>query len=353
MIISEKEYFYEKSRMRIEENIHLKPYNTFGLDYIADRMIHLNTEKEATALFSGYASIKKLLLVLGSGSNILFTSDFKGTIIHPEFEGIRVEKKEGDKIIISAGAGINWDKLVEWTVENGFYGLENLSLIPGSVGASPVQNIGAYGMEVRNSIEKVETISIYDGSTRTFSNVECKFGYRNSIFKGSMKGRYVVTRVYYRLGINANLNLEYGSLKEELCKLGTHSLSNVRQAVINIRRNKLPDPDLIGNAGSFFKNPVVTEDVAAALKKEYPDIPIYRDQEKQSKLAAGWLIEKCGWKGKRMGEAGVHDKQALVLINYGNADGGEIYKLSEAIRASVLNRFGIYLECEVEVVRSI
>ncbi len=339
--------------MRIEENIHLKSYNTFGLDYIADCMIHLNTEKEAIALFSGDTLIKKPLLVLGAGSNILFTCNFNGTIIHPEFEGIKIEKKDGDNIIISAGAGINWDKLVEWTVQNGFYGLENLSLIPGSVGASPVQNIGAYGMEVRNSVEKVETISIHDGSFKIFSNRECKFGYRNSIFKGIAKGRYLVTKVFYRLSINSNLCLEYGSLKDELNKIGNHSLSNIRQAVINIRRNKLPDPDLIGNAGSFFKNPVVEEDVATTLKSKYPDIPIYRGQEKRPKLAAGWLIEQCGWKGKRLGDAGVHDKQALVIVNYRKAAGAEIYKLSEAIRSSVLEKFGIYLEREVEVIGSI
>jgi len=222
-------------------------------------------------------------------------------------------------------------------------------LIPGLVGATPVQNIGAYGVEVKDSVEKVRTISVRDGSVRIFTHDECEFGYRNSIFKKSEKGKYLISRVYYKLKINPILNLSYGSLKEETDKLGGASLENVRKAVINIRRDKLPDPETIGNAGSFFKNPVVTDSFAAHLRKQYPDMPLYSDQSERYKLAAGWLIDQCGWKGKRVGEAGVHEKQALVLVNYGKATGKEIYNLAEAISKSVKENFGVELEREVEV----
>ncbi|MGD0757233.1 MAG: UDP-N-acetylmuramate dehydrogenase [Bacteroidales bacterium] len=336
----------------IYKNISLKKYNTFGLDYKAECMIHIKTEKEATSLLSGTVSWKKPLLILGSGSNILFASDFKGTILYPELGEIKIEEKNpvNGYVIVSAGAGVNWDDLVAWSVNKGFGGLENLSLIPGKVGATPVQNIGAYGVEVKDQIVKVKTISINNGSVRFFENNECEFGYRTSIFKNREKGKYLVTRVYYRLTIKPLLNLNYESLKEEVNNLGKVTLKNVRQGVINIRRSKLPDPELIGNAGSFFKNPVVNMSIAVSLKNEYPDMPAFKDQKGYIKLASGWLIDRCGWKGKRRGDAGVHDKQALVLVNYGKATGMEIYNLSEEIKKSVLEKFGIDLEREVEVV---
>lgn len=336
----------------IYKNIPLKKYNTFGLDYKADFMIQLKTEKDAIDLFSGNKLKRQPILILGSGSNILFTGDFKGTILHPEMRGIKIEtkvKSNGD-IIISAGAGVTWDDFVAWSVDKEFEGVENLSLIPGKVGATPVQNIGAYGVEVSERIEKVRTVNISDGSVRIFSNYDCNFGYRNSIFKKSEKGKYLVTRVYYRLSSSPALNLSYRSLREEVNKLGSETLINVRQAVINIRRCKLPDPEITGNAGSFFKNPVVQSSVARQLKDKYPDMPEYPDQEGYVKLASGWLIDQCGWRGKRIGDAGVHDKQALVLINHGNATGKEIFNLSEEIRISVNEKFGVNLEREVEVV---
>jgi UDP-N-acetylmuramate dehydrogenase len=336
--------------MMIYKNIPLKKYNSFGLDYIAECMIHIRTENEAIALFKEAADIQKPQLILGGGSNILFTSDFKGTILYPELGGIKIEEKENGSAIVSAGAGVKWDDLVEWTVAKGFGGLENLSLIPGRVGATPVQNIGAYGVEVRESIVKVKTISTIDGSLRIFDNSECEFGYRNSIFKKDKKNRFLVTRVFYRLMTSPSLNLLYDSLRQEVNMLGKENLRNVRQAVINIRQRKLPDPQLIGNAGSFFKNSVVTSSVADRLKKEYPEIPVYEEKEGYKKLASGWMIDKCGWKGKRIGDAGVHEKQALVLINYGKATGKEIYDLSEEIRMSVNERFGVDLEREVEVI---
>jgi UDP-N-acetylmuramate dehydrogenase len=335
--------------MKICKNVSLKNLNTFGLDYMADCMIHVKTDKEVKLLFRGDIHVKKPLLILGGGSNILFTENFKGTIIMPVFSGIRIEKTEGDDVIISAGAGVNWDKLVEWTVNNDFGGLENLSLIPGNVGATPIQNIGAYGVEIKDSIEKVKTISLNDGSIKYFSNSECRFEYRNSIFKTENKGKYLVTRVYFRLTSNYVLKPDYGSLKDEISKLGKLTLKNVRESVINIRKSKLPDPDLIGNAGSFFKNPVVSKSVAEILIKEYPHLPVYNDHSGGIKLAAGWLIDQCGWKGKRIGDAGVHDKQALVLINFGKAEGKEIFLLSEEIKKSVRMKFGIELEREVEV----
>jgi len=338
--------------MFIYKNVPLKKYNTFGLDYNAQCMIHIKTEKEATSLFNGTVFWQKPLLILGSGSNLLFTSDFKGTILYPELIGIKIEKDDpaNSCVIVSAGAGVIWDNFVEWTVNKGLGGLENLSLIPGKVGATPVQNVGAYGVEIKEMIVKVKTISIKDGSIRIFDNNECEFGYRNSIFKNREIGKYLVTRVYYKLKTIPSLNLTYESLKEEVNKLGEETLVNVRHGVINIRRSKLPDPEIIGNAGSFFKNPVVKSSLAAELKNDYPDMPVYKDKEGMLKLASGWLIDQCGWKGKRSGDAGVHEKQALVLVNYGKATGKEIYNLSEEIKKSVRGKFGIELEREVEVV---
>lgn len=336
--------------MKVFKNISLKKYNTFGLDYKAENVIHIGKIKDALSLFMGEINFKKPLLVLGGGSNILFTGDYKGTIVKSDFRGIRIEDQDDKHVVISAGSGVDWDKLVEWCVERGFSGLENLSLIPGTVGASPVQNIGAYGVEIKDLIVKVKAINVLNGLIRIFSNRECEFGYRTSIFKNRLKGKYMVIRVYYKLNINQLPNLKYGTLKEEVEKLGDPDIKNVRQAVINIRRAKLPDPEIIGNAGSFFKNPVVSAEIADRLKKEYPDMPLYDDLYGTKKLAAGWLIEKCGWKGYRAGDAGVHEKQALVLVNHGKAEGTEIRNLSESIKKSVLDKFNVVLEREVEVI---
>jgi UDP-N-acetylmuramate dehydrogenase len=334
----------------IEKNVSLKSYNTFGLDYSTDYMIHIKTLKEAEILLTEDSLHKKPILIMGSGSNLLFLEDFRGTIMHPELTGIKIEEYYSDNVIISAGAGVIWDNFVDWSVNNGFAGLENLSLIPGTVGASAVQNIGAYGVEVKDSIRQVSTLSMANGSERSFSNNECEFGYRNSIFKRGEKGNYLITRVYFRLSVSPLFNLSYGSLKEEVDILGGANLLNVRQAVINIRRSKLPDPEIIGNAGSFFKNPIVERSVANDIKKKYPQILSHDDLSGSIKLPAGWLIDQCGWKGRRIGDAGVHEKQALVLVNFGKATGRDIYNLSEAIKKSVLEKFGIELEREVEVI---
>jgi UDP-N-acetylmuramate dehydrogenase len=338
--------------MKIYENALLKKYNTFGLNYTADYLIHIQTEAEATSIFKGIIPCQNPIMILGGGSNILFISDYKGTILYPEISGIKIENTDriNGFVTVSAGAGVDWDTFVEWTVNKGFGGLENLSLIPGKVGATPIQNIGAYGVEVKDLITQVRTISTENGTLRIFENNECEFGYRNSIFKNELKGKYLVTRVYYKLTTDTVLNLSYGSLKDEVATLGDINLKNVRQAVINIRQSKLPDPEIIGNAGSFFKNPVVKMEVGTLLKNKFPDMPVYSDRDGYVKLASGWLIDKCEWKGVRRGDACVHDKQALVLVNYGNASGKELLDLSEEIKNSVSDRFGIDLEREVEIV---
>jgi UDP-N-acetylmuramate dehydrogenase len=334
----------------LKHNFPLIKYNTFGLDCRVSTFISLKTEEEAVKLLSNPDLYSKPLLILGGGSNLLFLSYFNGTVLHPEIQGIALEGQTEDHVVVSAGAGKVWDDFVEWTVERGFGGLENLSFIPGTVGATPVQNIGAYGVEVRDTIEKVRAISLSDGTIREFNNGECQFGYRDSIFKNELKGKYLITKVYYRLSKKPVLNTGYGSLQEEARKLGTPSIKTVRESVIKIRKSKLPDPGIVGNAGSFFRNPVVSYEESKNLKKVYPGIPLFPNLSGEIKLAAGWLIEKCGWKGKRIGEAGVHDKQALVLVNYGKATGKEIFDLSEKIRISVFEKFGIELEREVEVI---
>jgi UDP-N-acetylmuramate dehydrogenase len=334
----------------IYENISLKKFNSFGLNVRADHLATFKLEENAIHFFKQHKESGQKYLVIGRGSNVLFTGDFHGTIIHPEMEGITMEGKKGNDIIVSAGAGVIWDKLVESTVNNGLGGLENLSLIPGLVGATPVQNIGAYGAEIKDTIDRVRAISLGDGSIREFTNDECRFGYRESIFKGELKGKYLITKVYFRLSTHPKLCLEYGSLKEEINKLGSTSLGNVRKIVISTRQNKLPDPDQIANAGSFFKNPVVSNSVVNDLKTKFPKLPVFNDHSGGMKLAAGWLIEQCGWKGKRIGDAAVHDKQALVIVNLANATGTELFDLSEKIKDSVIEKFGITLEREVEVI---
>jgi UDP-N-acetylmuramate dehydrogenase len=334
----------------MSENISLKKFNTFGLDHKAEYFISVKSEEEVIILLKNRQSLKEPLFVLGGGSNLLLTKDFKGTIIHPEIKGIEIREKGKEYSIVSAGAGVIWDDLVAWSVNNGYGGLENLSLIPGMVGATPVQNIGAYGAEVKDSIEKVRAICLDDGSVREFSYEECRFGYRYSIFKGELKGKYLITNVWFRLKNIPVFSTIYGSLKEETEKLGPVSLKTVRQAVINMRSDKLPDPARVGNAGSFFKNPVVTEVAATVILNKYPQAPWYKDTSGGIKFAAGWMIDQCGWKGKRKGDAGVHDKQALILVNFGKATGKEILHLSEEIKISVHKKFGIELEREVEII---
>lgn len=337
----------------IYSEISLKQFNTFGLDYKAERLIIIRSEEEVVKLVRKSEITSESSLVLGGGSNLLFISDFRGTIIKPELYGISIEAGNNDFAIVKAGAGVNWDNFVEWSVGQGLGGVENLSFIPGSVGASPVQNIGAYGVEVKDAIEKVMAVSLETGETKEYSKEECCFGYRDSIFKRELKKKYIITGVTFKLSKEPRFRMEYGFLEAETAALGEISLKNIRRAVIKIRKDKLPDPSETGNAGSFFKNPVVSNQKADELIFNNPLIPVYDEPSGGKKLAAGWLIEQCGWKGKRIGDAGVHHKQALVLVNHGNAKGIDIYNLSEAISKSVYEAFGVELQREVEVIGSI
>lgn len=336
--------------MEIHENISLREYNTFGVDVKADRLVIIHKPEEASYLAgSGFFNGSKYLIT-GKGSNILFLSDFRGTIIKSSIEGIETENHGNDFVIITAGSGVEWDQLVAWCVDKGYAGIENLSAIPGSVGAAPVQNIGAYGSEVKDVIEKVSAVSLRNGEIKEFSPSGCRFGYRDSIFKNEEKGKWFITGVSFRLRKEPVFNLGYRGLKEEAERLGGITLRNIRQAVIKIRAEKLPDPEKAGNAGSFFKNPVIKAEEAEKIRIQYPEVTLYQDPSGGIKVPAGWLIEKCGWKGRKTGYAGVWEKQALVLVNYGKATGREILELSEMIRKSVYEKFGITLEREVEVV---
>ncbi|MCU0362907.1 MAG: UDP-N-acetylmuramate dehydrogenase [Bacteroidales bacterium] len=337
----------------ILKNVSLKEYNTFGLRYNTDYLFIPESEDEAAEFLAGGRKADYPLLVIGKGSNLLFTSDFNGTILIPGLRGIEIENSDSDLSIVGCAAGELWDDLVEWTSERGLGGLENLSLIPGTVGASAVQNIGAYGAEVKNYIIRVKALSLEDGTVKYFDNDECRFAYRSSIFKSYGKGLYLITKVWFRLSCNSIPDLSYGSLREEVSRIGGPTIQNTRKAVIAIRQAKLPDPARTGNAGSFFKNPVIPAWQAETLKQTYRTLPVYPDSPGYVKIAAAWLIEQCGWKGSRKGDAGVHDRQALVLVNYGNASGKDIYELSEEIRESVLGKFGVNLEREVELVGTI
>ena len=337
--------------MMVRYNYPLRKLNTFGIDVRAKRYISLEHEEEISDLLSRESLCYDKCLVLGGGSNILFTKDYGGTIIHPLFNRITIKEIEPDSTFISAEAGLAWDRLVEWTVENDLGGLENLSLIPGNAGAAPIQNIGAYGAEVSNLITGVNAISLESGEHRLFSGEECMFEYRDSIFKNKLKGKYLITSIELRLRKSPDFfNLSYGNLEQAVREKGEISLKGIRDAVIKIRREKLPDPSVTGNAGSFFKNPVIDLDKYNELKNEYGDIPSWENGENKYKIPAAWLIEKAGWKGKKAGRAGVHEKHALILVNLGNASGSDIMQLSNMIIQSVEDLFGITLKREVNVI---
>jgi UDP-N-acetylmuramate dehydrogenase len=291
------------------------------------------------------------VMVLGEGSNILFKSDYNGILIHPVIRGMEIINKDRDSVFVKSGTGENWDTFVEWAVKQGFGGIENLSHIPGSVGASPIQNIGAYGVEVSEVIDSVETIDLMDGHLKSFTRSECDFGYRNSIFKNELKGKIIITGVIFRLSKSPVLKTNYSGISERLKKYKDININTLRIVVTEIRSEKLPDPARIGNAGSFFKNPVIADDEYRKLVSVFPEIPDHpADIPGYRKIPAAWLIEKCGWKGKRTGDAGTWSKQPLVMVNYGNATGKDILKMAEKITEDVLKKFGIKLEREVNVV---
>ena len=324
----------------------LLKHNTFGMDVRAERFIEYVSEEELISILPLLHEHR--FLHIGGGSNILFCGNYDGIILHSAIAGISVVAEDEASVSVKVGAGVQWDDFVSYAVEKGWSGAENLSLIPGEVGASAVQNIGAYGVEAKDLIENVETIDLTDGTRRVFLNAECVYGYRKSIFKNELKGRYAVTYVTYRLSKVFQPKIDYGNVRE---KLQGKELTpeNVRNAVIDIRQSKLPDPEVIGNAGSFFMNPVVSLEKYEALKTENPDMPHYI-VDGGVKIPAGWLIEKCGWKGKSLGRAGVCPNQALVLINLGGTTGSDIVALSNAVCQSVSEKFGISISPEVNII---
>lgn len=292
------------------------------------------------------------LLILGGGSNLLFTSDFDGLVLKPDLKGVRILEKEKNFVLIEASAGESWDSIVKRTVEQGWGGIENLSFIPGTVGASPVQNIGAYGVEVKDTLHSVTYIGLDDMKQHTLLPHECRFGYRQSIFKQELKGKALVTSVTFRLQMEPSLVTRYGNVGEELKKYPERSVRTVREAIIAIRSRKLPDPAVVGNAGSFFKNPVIPLNEFVLFHEKNPSAPFYEVEGKRFKIPAAWLIEACGWKGYREGDAGVHSTQPLVLVNYGKSKGNEILRLANRICESVKERFNILLEKEVNIIES-
>ena len=338
--------------MQIRENISLRPYNTFGIDVIARYFASFSSLDEMQELLHLQLTTHYPPLILGGGSNILFTKDFDGIVLKNELKGIGVINEDQDHVYVKAGAGENWHALVMHCVQNNYAGLENLSLIPGNVGASPMQNIGAYGVEIKDVFHQLEAYHLQDRVVKTFSLEECEFGYRESVFKRKLKGQFLITSVTFKLNKKAVFNTSYGAIQQELDKMGVRELNiqAISQAVINIRSSKLPHPKEAGNAGSFFKNPEISSTQFEIVKSNFPGIVAFPLANGNVKLAAGWLIEQCGWKGYRKGDAGCYPKQALVLVNYGNAKGEEIFELSENIIQSVKEKFDVELEREVNVV---
>ncbi|MEZ4684713.1 MAG: UDP-N-acetylmuramate dehydrogenase [Bacteroidia bacterium] len=337
----------------LQPNVSLKPYNTFHIEASARFFRTIDSEQGLVEFLMDNSHAMPPFIVLGGGSNILFTSDVDAVVLKNEIRGIELMEEDEASVLIRVGGGEVWHELVMHCVEKGWGGIENLALIPGSVGAAPIQNIGAYGVELKEVFEKLEAIHLSTGGMRTFDARECAFGYRDSIFKRSAKGKYFISRVWLRLQKAPHKpNTSYAGLSQALEEHGVSqpSIRDIAEAVIAVRRSKLPDPAEIGNSGSFFKNPVITSSQFDQIKGHYPDIPHYPQADGSVKLPAAWLIDQSGWKGFREGDYGVHDRQALVLVNHGNASGKEIYDLSERILQDVENRFGIKLEREVNVI---
>lgn len=338
--------------LTIQSNVSLKSYNTFGIDVTTRYLVEVDNDQDIQTLFQlpDIQSLPKL--ILGGGSNLLLTQDFNGLVIKINIKGIETVKEDQDHVWLRVGAGENWHEFVMYCVERGLGGIENLSLIPGTVGAAPMQNIGAYGVEIKDTFDRLEAVDISTGVKRIFTNADCRFGYRDSVFKNEVKGQYIISNVQFKLDKNPVFHVSYGDIQKTLEQMGVKELTlkAISEAVIKIRRSKLPDPAEIGNAGSFFKNPEIPASQYETLKIEYPNIPGYVINEEIVKVPAGWLIEQCGWKGKRFGNIGVHARQALVLVNYGGGKGLEIKQLSERIQASVEEHFGICLHTEVNFI---
>jgi UDP-N-acetylmuramate dehydrogenase len=338
--------------MELQKNISLKSLTTFAIDATSRYYAEFNSLDELRDLIEIKNQHSFPLMVLGGGSNILFTKDYEGLILKNELKGIQIVKEDDRHVYIKAMAGENWHEFVMYCVDQNFAGIENLSLIPGNVGASPMQNIGAYGVEIKDVFHELEAFDKDDRVVRMFTENDCEFGYRESVFKNRLKDRFIILSVTYRLNRYPEFNTSYGAIQKELENMRVKELSckAISQAVINIRSSKLPDPKQIGNAGSFFKNPTIPISQFESLIKEWPSMPSFPVNEELIKVPAGWLIEQCGWKGYRNGDAGCYAKQALVLVNYGNATGHEILHLSEQIIESVNSKFKITLEREVNVI---
>lgn len=337
--------------MVIYQNISLKPYNTFGIDVNASHFVRVNTVEELQVLCTAFNLSERNKLVFGGGSNLLLTKDFDGMAVKIDLKGIDKIKEDEEHVWIKAMSGEVWHHLVLYSVEHNWGGLENLSLIPGCVGAAPMQNIGAYGVEIKDTFEELFAIEIESGKLVKFTNAECKFGYRESVFKNEEKNKYIIVSVTFKLTKNPKINISYGAIQETINKKGITqpSIKDVSDAVIEIRKSKLPDPKDLGNSGSFFKNPEIELSLYESLKVNHPTMPGYPVGSNKIKVPAGWLIEQCGFKGKRIGNTGSHKDQALVLVNYGGATGNEIYQLALTIQETVKEKFGIQITPEVNI----
>jgi UDP-N-acetylmuramate dehydrogenase len=337
--------------MQIHHNFSLKKYNTFGIEAKAKQFVAVHSTEELKRVLETHKGEAKF--ILGGGSNMLLTQDINALVIHVDLKGIKIIKEDDDHVWVESRAGEVWHEFVLWTIDQNFGGLENMSLIPGNVGTTPVQNIGAYGTEIKDTFVSCNALNIATQEMRTFEKAECKFGYRESIFKQEVKDQYVITSVVFQLTKrNHKINTAYGDITKELEKnnIVTPTLKEVSNAVIAIRQSKLPDPKELGNSGSFFKNPIIPKALYEKAHAQFPEMPHYVVSETEVKVPAGWLIEQAGFKGKRFGDAGIHKNQALVLVNYGNATGQEILAVSRGIQATVLEKYGIAIEAEVNVI---
>ncbi|NAS11751.1 UDP-N-acetylmuramate dehydrogenase [Poritiphilus flavus] len=340
--------------MNIQQNISLKPYNTFGIDARAAHFVEIRSLEELQELLKTEGSSNKL--VLSGGSNMLITEDLEQLVVYLNIKGKKVIEETHNSVLVEAMAGENWHEFVLWTLAQDYGGIENLSLIPGNCGTAPIQNIGAYGVELKDVFDSCEAVEVQTGRVKSFSREDCQFGYRDSFFKNAGKDRYIITSIRLNLTKNEHkLNTSYGAIESELQKqqIEKPTIKDVSEAVISIRQSKLPDPKLIGNSGSFFKNPVLSAEEFREFNQEHPRAPHYQVAEDEFKVPAGWLIEQCGLKGSRFGDAGVHKNQALVLVNYGSASGNEILDLADMIRETVLRKFGIEIVPEVNIISSI
>ncbi len=336
--------------MNIHENVSLKPYNTFGLDVKAKYFIEIKQINDLKEIVKANKSDK--LFILGGGSNMLLTQDINKIVIKLDLKGINIINEDNDYVYVEAEAGENWHEFVLWCIEHNYGGVENLSLIPGNVGTTPIQNIGAYGVEIKDVLHSCKALNMETLQVVDFTNAECEFDYRESVFKNALKNQYIILSATYKLTKqNHNLKVEYGAIKSQLDadNITAPSIRDISNAVISIRQSKLPDPKEIGNSGSFFKNPIVDRDTFERLHRVYPSMPHYVINEQEVKIPAGWLIETSGFKGYRLGDAGVHEKQALVLVNYGKAEGGQIKKLAETVQREVFKLFGISILAEVNI----